>query len=97
MRRMRPTSATAGRRYGSSQMPDTLIREAHRRVRRRISVLDDDPTGSQTVHDATIVTRFAPKGSSAGLAEPGDALTEGRAYKHHARPTLTDLSGALLA
>ena len=64
MRRMGPTSATAGRRYGSSQMPDTLIREAHRRVRRRISVLDDDPTGSQTVHDATIVTRFAPKGSS---------------------------------
>jgi hypothetical protein len=54
------TSPTAGRRYGS--MPETLIREAHRRVRRRISVLDDDPTGSQTVHDATIVTRFAPKG-----------------------------------
>ena len=48
-----------------------LIREAHRRVRRRIAVLDDDPTGSQTVHDVTIVTGFAPEDYRPALAAPG--------------------------
>ena len=48
-----------------------LIREAHRRVRRRIAVLDDDPTGSQTVHDVTIVTGFAPEDYRPALTSPG--------------------------
>ena len=46
------------------------IREAHRRVRRRIAVLDDDPTGSQTVHDVAIVTGFSPEDYRPGLASP---------------------------
>jgi uncharacterized protein YgbK (DUF1537 family) len=49
----------------------TRIREAHHRVRRRIVVLDDDPTGSQTVHDVTIVTGFAPEDYRPALASPG--------------------------
>ena len=49
----------------------TLIREAHRRVRRRIAVLDDDPTGSQTVHDVAIVTGFMPEDYRPALAAPG--------------------------
>jgi uncharacterized protein YgbK (DUF1537 family) len=40
--------------------PDPLVidgaRERIRAARRRIAVLDDDPTGSQTVHDVAIVT-----------------------------------------
>jgi uncharacterized protein YgbK (DUF1537 family) len=38
---------------------------------RRIAVLDDDPTGSQTVHDVAIVTVFDPDEIAAGLAEAG--------------------------
>ena len=34
------------------------IRAAHTRSGRRIAVLDDDPTGSQTVHDVSVVTVF---------------------------------------
>jgi hypothetical protein len=34
------------------------IRDAHARAGRRIAVLDDDPTGSQTVHDVSVVTVF---------------------------------------
>jgi uncharacterized protein YgbK (DUF1537 family) len=49
----------------------TRIREAHSRVRRRIVVLDDDPTGSQTVHGVMIVTGFAPEEYQPALASPG--------------------------
>ena len=38
---------------------------------RRIAILDDDPTGSQTVHDVSIVTVFETAEYAAGLAEPG--------------------------
>jgi uncharacterized protein YgbK (DUF1537 family) len=49
----------------------TLIRAAHRRAGRRIAVLDDDPTGSQTVHDVTVVTGFATEDYRPCLASPG--------------------------
>lgn len=39
---------------------------------RRIAVLDDDPTGSQTVHDVSVVTVFDAAEYAAGLADGGD-------------------------
>ena len=52
--------------------------DARRRIRkaladagRRIAVLDDDPTGSQTVHDVAVVTVFDPDEIAAGLDGPG--------------------------
>ncbi len=47
------------------------IRAAHAAAGRRIAVLDDDPTGSQTVHDVAIVTVFEADEYAAGLAAPG--------------------------
>jgi len=47
------------------------IRAAHAATGRRIAVLDDDPTGSQTVHDVNVVTVFEPDEYAAGLAAPG--------------------------
>jgi len=47
------------------------IRAAHAAAGRRIGVLDDDPTGSQTVHDVAVVTVFESDEYAAGLAEPG--------------------------
>jgi 3-hydroxyisobutyrate dehydrogenase len=47
------------------------IRAAHAAAARRIAVLDDDPTGSQTVHDVSVVTVFENAEYAAGLAEPG--------------------------
>jgi uncharacterized protein YgbK (DUF1537 family) len=47
------------------------IRAAHRVAGRRIAVLDDDPTGSQAVRGAMVLTSFSPADLSAGLADPG--------------------------
>jgi uncharacterized protein YgbK (DUF1537 family) len=38
---------------------------------RRLAVLDDDPTGSQTVHDVAVVTVLDPDEIAAGLDGPG--------------------------
>ena len=47
------------------------IRASHARTGRRIAVLDDDPTGSQTVHDVNVVTVFEDAEYAAGLARAG--------------------------
>jgi uncharacterized protein YgbK (DUF1537 family) len=47
------------------------IRKALAAAGRRIAVLDDDPTGSQTVHDVAVVTVLDPDEIAAGLEEPG--------------------------
>jgi len=47
------------------------IRAANAAAGRRIAVLDDDPTGSQTVHDVSVVTVFEADEYAAGLAAPG--------------------------
>jgi uncharacterized protein YgbK (DUF1537 family) len=47
------------------------IRQALADAGRRIAVLDDDPTGSQTVHDVAVVTVFDQAEIAAGLASPG--------------------------
>jgi uncharacterized protein YgbK (DUF1537 family) len=53
--------------------PDTRrrIRRALADAGRRIAVLDDDPTGSQTVHGVDVVTVVEPEELAAGLAEAG--------------------------
>jgi uncharacterized protein YgbK (DUF1537 family) len=47
------------------------IRKALAAAGRRIAVLDDDPTGSQTVHDVAVVTVFDADEIAAGLDGPG--------------------------
>src|SRR5690242_2457007 len=47
------------------------IRKALVDAGRRIAVLDDDPTGSQTVHDVSVVTVFDADEIAAGLDGPG--------------------------
>ncbi|HWT25362.1 MAG TPA: four-carbon acid sugar kinase family protein [Solirubrobacteraceae bacterium] len=47
------------------------IRAANAAAGRRIAVLDDDPTGSQSVHRVAVVTVLDPAEYAAGLAEPG--------------------------
>ena len=47
------------------------IRRALAEAGRWIAVLDDDPTGSQTVHGVDVVTVFAPDEIAAGLSEAG--------------------------
>ena len=47
------------------------IRRALADAGRRIAVLDDDPTGSQTVYGVEVVTVFHPGELAAGLSEAG--------------------------
>ena len=56
-----------------SVIPDARarIREFNRSTGRRIAVLDDDPTGSQTVHDVEIVFVLEPSEFASGLAQAG--------------------------
>jgi uncharacterized protein YgbK (DUF1537 family) len=61
-----------------AQPPVRLEPDARARIRaanmasgRRIAVLDDDPTGSQTVHDVAVVTVLEPEEFAVGLATPG--------------------------
>ncbi len=73
---MTPHQGAAGA-FGA--VPPPLVvpgaRERIRRARaaggRRLVVLDDDPTGSQAVHDVSVVTAPDPAELAAGLAEPG--------------------------
>ena len=58
--------------------PARVEPDARRRIRRaladagrRVAVLDDDPTGSQTVHGVDVVTVFEPDEVAAGLPEAG--------------------------
>jgi uncharacterized protein YgbK (DUF1537 family) len=63
------------------------IRAAHAATGRRIAVLDDDPTGSQTVHDVNVVTVFEADEYAAGLRAPGSTcfiLTNSRSLPRNA-------------
>ena len=75
------------------------IRAAHAAAGRRIAVLDDDPTGSQTVHDVSVVTVFEDAEYAAGLAEPGSTcfvLTNTRSLLEDAAVELnTRVAGSL--
>jgi hypothetical protein len=50
------------------------IRRAQAQAGRRIAVLDDDPTGSQTMHDVDVVTGFELDEIAAGLLGGLDLL-----------------------
>jgi len=70
-------TAAADEAFGSLPeplvLPDarTRIRESHAATGRRIAVLDDDPTGSQTVHGVSVVTVLEEEEYAAGLTDPG--------------------------
>jgi uncharacterized protein YgbK (DUF1537 family) len=75
------------------------IRAANRDAARRIAVLDDDPTGSQTVHGIGVVTVVEAEAVAAGLAEPGACfvLTNTRSLPEAEAIALTrDAAGMLL-
>ena len=42
--------------------------------RRKVIVLDDDPTGSQTVHSAPLLLRWDPDSLRRGLRHPSHLL-----------------------
>ena len=70
------------------------IRAANVAAGRRIAALDDDPTGSQTVHDVSVVTVFEDAEYAAGLAEPGSTcfvLTNTRSLPEDAAVELTTI------
>src|SRR5664279_644194 len=77
------------------------IRAANVASGRRIAVLDDDPTGSQTVHDVAVVTVFEDAEYAAGLAEPGSTcfvLTNTRSLPEDAAVALNStVAGSLFA
>src|SRR5215218_9522375 len=55
------------------RLPDARarIRASRMAEGRRTVVLDDDPTGSQSVHDVDVVTALDPTEYARALAEPG--------------------------
>jgi uncharacterized protein YgbK (DUF1537 family) len=77
------------------------IRAANAAAGRRIAVLDDDPTGSQTVHDVSVVTVFEADEYAAGLAAPGSTcfiLTNTRSLSEDSAVEMnTSVSASLFA
>jgi uncharacterized protein YgbK (DUF1537 family) len=74
------------------------MRAANAASGRRIAVLDDDPTGSQTVHDVAVVTVFEDAEYAAGLAAPGSTcfvLTNTRSLPEVAASALTSVAESL--
>jgi uncharacterized protein YgbK (DUF1537 family) len=68
------------------------IRALNLAAGRRIAVLDDDPTGSQTVHDVSVVTVFDTAEYAAGLSAAGATcfiLTNTRSLPQAAAVELT--------
>jgi uncharacterized protein YgbK (DUF1537 family) len=78
-------------------------REARRRIRaanlasgRRIAVLDDDPTGSQTVHGVQVVLVLDPAEYAQGLQAPGSTcfvLTNSRSLSEPDAARITRAAG----
>ena len=90
-----------------AQAPDLLalpdararIRSSHAATGRRIAVLDDDPTGSQTVHDVSIVTVPDADTYAAALADPGSTcfiLTNSRSLPEAAAAEANSSAGRAL-
>lgn len=68
------------------------IRAARSRVPRRTVVLDDDPTGSQSVHGLQVVTRLEAAEYRSAMADDADGsfvLTNSRSLPRTAAETLT--------
>ena len=59
------------------------LAEARQGFGRKIVVLDDDPTGVQTVHDVPVYTDWRRETLARGLSEPGSmffVLTNSRGF-----------------
>ncbi len=54
--------------------PLPQIREHLARAQRKVVVLDDDPTGTQTIHDLPVLTQWPPDLLEEELAAPGPAF-----------------------
>lgn len=62
---------------------DRLLKEAIRKSRRKIVVLDDDPTGVQTVHDVSVYTDWSEEAVLSGFKEENSLfyiLTNSRGF-----------------
>ena len=82
--------------------PDTRrrIRRALAEAGRRIAVLDDDPTGSQTVHGVDVGTVFESDEIAAGLSEAGSTcffLTNSRSQSEAGAVELNIRIGRMLS
>lgn len=77
----------------------TDLAALHRRVNRQVIVLDDDPTGTQTVHDVPVITRWEYEDLVQALNEPAGVvyvLTNSRALEREAARALNrDIAVAL--
>lgn len=83
--------------------PPLVVPDARARIRagnvatgRRIAVLDDDPTGSQAVHDVSVVTLLEPAEYAAALADPGSTcfvLTNSRSLSEDDAVRLVERTG----
>lgn len=77
------------------------IRQARVAERRRTAVLDDDPTGSQTVHGVTLVTALEADEYASALAAPGATcfvLTNSRSLtRERAAQVTEEVAADLLA
>jgi uncharacterized protein YgbK (DUF1537 family) len=74
------------------------IRRSNFAARRRLLVLDDDPTGSQAVHGVEVVTTFDVETIERALAEPGSTcfvLTNSRSLDPDAAGSLAERLGRL--
>jgi len=76
-----------------------LIRAWRRETGRRLAVLDDDPTGSQSVHDVSVVTVFEDSEYAVALDRAGSScfiLTNTRSLPESAAVQLTSSVGRSL-
>lgn len=80
--------------YPDAELLDQ-IRQAARASTRKLVVLDDDPTGVQTVHDTTVLTRWPPEAIERAFRSPDPLffiLTNSRA---RSRNEAIDLNGSI--
>ena len=73
-------------------LADQLLQEELKKNTHKIVVLDDDPTGVQTVHDISVFTGWDAESIREGFAEEkplfyADQFTGPDAGRDHARPS----------
>jgi uncharacterized protein YgbK (DUF1537 family) len=85
-----PPGPVEAREYLASQPPELRVPDALERIRRKISesgrrlaVLDDDPTGTQTVHGVPVLTTWSVEDLRWALEQPSSTfyiLTNSRSF-----------------
>jgi uncharacterized protein YgbK (DUF1537 family) len=85
-----PPGRVEAREYLASQPPELRVNNALERIRRkivesgrRLAVLDDDPTGTQTVHGVPVLTTWSLEDLRWALEQPSSTfyiLTNSRSY-----------------